>query len=72
MRYVLGLGLFITLCVSANAATVHHSRTHHHVIIRPGATSSFAAAPGWAHAPSRPQVHYDDTPSYDDPPKFGG
>ena len=33
MRYVLGLGLLITLCASANAATVHHSRTHHHVVV---------------------------------------
>jgi hypothetical protein len=72
MRYVLGLGLLITLCASANAATAHHSRTHHHVIIRPGVTSSFAAVPGWTYAPPRPPVHYDDTPSYDDPSKFGG
>ena len=72
MRYVLGLGLLITLCASVDAATMHHSRTHHHVIIRPGVTSSFAAFPGLAYAPPRPQVHYDDTPSYDDPSKFGG
>jgi hypothetical protein len=57
MRYVLGLGLLITLCASANAATAHHSHTHHHVIIRPGVISSFAAIPGRAHAPPRPPVH---------------
>ena len=45
---------------------------HHHVIIRPGVISSFAAIPGRAYAPPRPPVHYDDTPSYDDPSKFGG
>jgi hypothetical protein len=72
MRYVLGLGLLITLCASANAATVHHSHTHHDVIIRLGVISSFAAIPGRAYAPPRPPVHYDDTPSYDDPSKFGG
>jgi hypothetical protein len=68
----------ITLSASANAATVLHSRTHHDVIIVPGVSSSFAAVPGWGHAPprayapSQPPVHYDDTRSYDDPAKFGG
>jgi len=61
MRSVLALRLLLILCGSADAATVHHSRTHHHV-----------AAPSWVYAPPRPQVHYDDTPSYDDPSKFGG
>ena len=32
MRSALALGLLITLCASANAATVHHFRTGHHVI----------------------------------------
>jgi hypothetical protein len=58
----LRLGLLITLCASASAATVHHSR--HHVIVRP--------SQGWAYAAPRPAVHYDDTPSYNDPSKFGG
>jgi len=64
MRPFLILGLLITLCASANAATVNHSR--HHVIVRP--------SQGWAYtypAP-RPRIDYDDTPSYDDPSKFGG
>lgn len=30
------------------------------------------AVPGWAYAGPRPPVHYGDTPSYDDPSKFGG
>jgi hypothetical protein len=72
MRSVLALGLLIVLSASANAATVHHWRTRHRDIIRPGAISSFAAAPGWAYAQPRPSVHYDDTPSYNDPSKFGG
>jgi hypothetical protein len=29
MRSFLALGMLITLCASASAATVHHSRTHH-------------------------------------------
>ena len=62
MRSFLALGLLITLCASASAATVHHSR--HHVIGGP--------SPDWAYAAPRPPVHYDDTPSYNDPSKYGG
>jgi hypothetical protein len=62
MRSFLALGLLITLCASASAATVHHSR--HHVFVRPSL--------GWAYAAPRPPVNYDDTPSYNDPSKFGG
>jgi hypothetical protein len=62
MRYFLALGLSITLCASASAATVHHSRDY--VIVRP--------SQGWAYAAPPPPVHYDDTPSYNDPSKFGG
>src|SRR6266480_1406968 len=63
--------LLVILCASSNAATVRHSGAHHHIVIRPGWTSSFAAVPG-AYAPRRAPVHYDDTPSYNDPSKFGG
>ena len=66
MRSFLALGLLITLCASASAATMHHSR---HIIVRP---SQGYAGPGWAYAAPRPSIHYDDTPSYDDPSKFGG
>jgi hypothetical protein len=66
MRSFLVLGLLITLCASASAATVHHSR---HVIVHP---SHGYAVPGSAYAAPRPPVHYDDTPSYNDPSKFGG
>ena len=72
MRSFFVLGLLMTMCASANAATVHHHRTRHHVIIRPGVASSFAAVPGWADVPRPPSAHYNDTPRYDDPSKFGG
>jgi hypothetical protein len=72
MRSFLVLGLLMTMCASANAATVHHHRTRHHVIIRPSVASSFAAVPGFAYTPPPPVVHYEDTPTYDDPSKFGG
>jgi hypothetical protein len=71
MRSVLALGLLIALCASASAATVHHSKLRH-VIVRPN--QGFAAGhafSSWAYAPP-PRVHYDDTPSYNDPSKFGG
>jgi hypothetical protein len=62
MRTFLALGLLITLCASASAATLHHPR--YHVIVHPDL--------GWAYAAPRPAVHYDDTPSYNDPSKWGG
>ena len=70
MRFVLALGLSIALSASAEAAMMHHHRTSHHVIIPPNVASSFAAVPGWTSA--LPPAHYDDTPSYNDPSKFGG
>jgi len=66
MRSALALGLLITLCYSADAATVHHLRTHHHHHVTSGFADSFA------YEPARPPVNYDDTPSYNDPSKFGG
>jgi hypothetical protein len=66
MRSFLAVSLLITLCASASAATAQHSR---HVIVR---ASQGYAVPDWAHQAFPPPVHYDDTPSYDDPSKFGG
>ena len=71
MRSILVLGLLMTLCASANAATLHHHRTRHHIVIRPGVASSFAAVPGWTYAPPPPAIHYNDTPCYNDPSKSG-
>ena len=55
MRSFLALGLLITLCASASAATVHHSEPRH-VIVHP---SRGYAVPGWAYAAPRPPVYYD-------------
>ena len=60
--FFLALGLSITLCASAGAATVHHSQ--HQVIVGPSEARAYAAP--------RPPVYYDDTPSYNDPSKSGG
>ena len=61
MRSVLTLGLLIALCASADAKTAHHSKPRH-VIVRPSQVVD----------PRFPPVLQDQTPSYDDPSKFGG
>jgi len=66
MRSFLALGLLITLCASANAATVRDSRTNRLVFIPRSVALSFAAVP------ARPPIYYNDTPRYDDPSRFGG
>jgi hypothetical protein len=57
---------------AADAATPQHSKLRH-PIVRPrqGLTLGHAVS-GWAYARPGPLVHYDDTPNYDDPSKFGG
>jgi hypothetical protein len=60
MRSVLALGLLITLCASADAATVHRrnplARAHQRVTVRPSqrvtAPTSFAI-PGWTDEQTR-------------------
>jgi hypothetical protein len=66
MRILWAAGLLITLCASANAATARHTR---HVMVRPSQGYSVRS---WTYRTVRPPVHYNDTPSYDDPSKFGG
>jgi hypothetical protein len=61
MRSVLALSLLIALCAPANAARVHHAIPRH-VIVRPVQSPD----------PRDPPVLQDQTPSYDDPSKFGG
>jgi hypothetical protein len=72
MRNFLALALLITFSASADAATLHHHRMTHHVIVRRGLNSSFAAVPGSAYARPASPAQYDDTPSYNDPSKLGG
>ena len=64
MRSVLVLGLLIALSTSADAATMHHSRTRHH--LSPNAASSFNFAPGWGYERTAPSGNYEDVP-----PAFG-
>jgi hypothetical protein len=66
MRSFLALGLLITLCASASAATVHHPKPRHiH-----GLTFDYAD-PGSAYAAPRPVPYDDAPPSYNDPSKSG-
>ena len=62
MRSILALSLLVTLCASANAATVHHAHRRH-AIVRPN-QGMFASDPasGFAYAPAGPpiQAPYND------------
>jgi hypothetical protein len=65
MRFILVLSLSMTLTIvgftSANAAKVHHAKPRH-VVVRPSPSVD----------PRFPPVLQDQTPSYNDPSKFGG
>src|SRR5258708_1434224 len=65
MRSILVLSLLITLCGSANAATVHHAHRRD-AIVRPhqGMIPS-APASGFAYAPPPPPIHYRAAPYND-------
>ena len=62
MRSILALSLLITLCGSANAATVHHAHRRH--ILNQGMIASDPAS-GFAYAPPAPPIHYRAAPYND-------
>lgn len=70
MRFLLGLTLLITLSASAAAAPRHHFERRHVVMSHSRAHAHVLRGRIFA-APRAPE-HFDDTPSYDDPSKFGG
>jgi hypothetical protein len=73
MRSILVLGFLVALSSSADAATLHHAGTWHHLFMNPNVASSFDAAPGWDAERVPPSLRYDDAPpSYNDPSKSGG
>jgi hypothetical protein len=80
MRSVLVFGLLMGWCAAANAATLNHHRTRHHVTLRPGVASSFAAVPGsenvpvppgWYKFPGYPPIPPEQNRNLD-PSTFGG
>lgn len=74
MRSLLAVGFLIALTASASAAPMHGTLTryrgvsHHGQAVPPG----HFAIPRDAYAAPRLPVYYNDTPSYNDPSKFGG
>jgi hypothetical protein len=54
MRAILALGLLITLCASADAATAHHRR---HVVASPTHVYTPGVRSGYAYAPDGPVIH---------------
>ena len=68
MRSILTLSLLITLCGSANAATVHHAHRRH--VLNQGMIASDPAS-GFAYAPPGPPIHYRAAPYNDYEPYYG-
>jgi hypothetical protein len=72
MRSISALSLLITLCGSANAATVHHAHRPH-AVVRPnqGMIASDPAS-GFAYARPGPPIYYRSAPYNDyNEPYFG-
>jgi hypothetical protein len=65
MRSILALSLLITLCGSANAATVHHAHRRHAIVRPDQGTMAPDPASGFAYAPG-PTIHYSPAPYNDD------
>jgi hypothetical protein len=65
MRSILALSLLVTLCGSANAATVHHPHRRH-AIVRPNQSLlSQDPASAFDYAPPGPPIHYQPSPYND-------
>jgi hypothetical protein len=72
MRAVLALGILIALCASANAARVHHSKPRNVIFGASQGVGLRFVRPSQSVDPRFPPVLQDQTPSYNDPSKFGG
>jgi hypothetical protein len=67
MRAILALSLLITLCASANAATVRHP--HRHAAVRASQGMILGPSPGWTYtAPAGARAQYAPGPVYNDQP----
>jgi hypothetical protein len=68
MRPFLAIGLMLTLCASAQAATTRHSKPRH-VTVRP--SPDVAVPPGWYRFPGYPPIPPEQNRNLD-PSNFGG
>ncbi|SHH49281.1 hypothetical protein SAMN05444169_7736 [Bradyrhizobium erythrophlei] len=57
------LGLLIGLCAPAGAATVHHFRSRHDVIVRP--SRDVPIPPGWYKFPGYPPIPPEENRNLD-------
>jgi hypothetical protein len=64
----------IALTASASAAPMHGTHTRYRVVAHHGQAvpPGHFANPRDAYAAPRPPIYFNDTPSYNDPSKFGG
>jgi hypothetical protein len=69
MHSALALGLLITVCASANAATVHHFRTRHYTTIQP--SQGTCVPPACYKFPGYPPLPPEAIRTHD-PSTFGG
>jgi hypothetical protein len=65
MRSVLALSLLITMCGSANAATVHYVHRRHAIVGPNQGMIASDPASGFAYAPPGPPIHYRTAPYHD-------
>jgi hypothetical protein len=62
---LLAFSLLITLCGSANAATVHHAHRRHAIVRSNQGMIASDPASGFAYAPSGPPINYRSAPYND-------
>lgn len=74
MRTLLTVGFLISLTACASAAPIHNTHTRRRLVAhhRQAVSLGDFAVPREAYAGPRPQTYHNDTPSYNDPSKFGG
>ncbi|WP_354211380.1 MULTISPECIES: hypothetical protein [unclassified Bradyrhizobium] len=74
MRSLLTIAFLISPTACASAAPIHETHARHRAVAHHGPVVSLGdfAIPSRAYAGPRPPIYYDDTPSYNDPSKFGG
>jgi hypothetical protein len=72
MRCGVVLCLLISLCASANGVKAHRSKPLDVIVHAQQGSSPNSTAPIWTAGRPHPPIRYHDTPSYDDPSKYGG